>query len=172
MPKNIEIKARLADFARTLELARQITGSKPEMIVQEDIFFHCSTGRLKLRVFADKSAELIAYQRDDQHGPKNSDYVITPVADADSMREALQRSLGERAIVRKRRRLFLSGRTRIHLDQVQGLGDFLELEVVMNPGEPAAQGVQEADELMAALEISPEALIEVAYVDLQEASTA
>ena len=168
MPQNIEIKARVSDFDETCRLAAEISDRGPEVIVQEDIFFRCPSGRLKLRVFADHSAELIAYSRDDQAGPKQSDYVISPVPDAESMRTALERSLGLRSIVRKTRHLFLAGRTRIHVDRVDGLGDFLELEVVMQAGEDDSVGVAEARDLMTRLVIPADALIDCAYIDLVE----
>ena len=167
MPKNVEIKARLDDFDRVARRATEISGGPAELIVQEDIFFHCQSGRLKLRMFADNSAELIAYRRADETGPKSSDYVIASVPDPQTMRETLKRSLGIRSVVRKTRHLFLAGRTRIHLDRVDGLGDFLELEVVMKPDEAEAIGVAEARELMQQLSIPDEALIDRAYVDLK-----
>ncbi len=168
MPRNVEIKARLADFDRTRQRANEISGSKGEVIVQEDIFFHCPNGRLKLRIFADNSAELIAYSRADQAGPKTCEYVISKVPDSQTMRDALERSIGVRSVVRKTRYLFLAGRTRIHVDRVDGLGDFLELEVVLGPGEDEAVGVAEADRLMTKLKIPAAALIDRAYVDLIE----
>jgi predicted adenylyl cyclase CyaB len=73
---------------------------------------------------------------------------------------------GEIGRVRKRRILYLAGRTRIHLDRVEGLGDFLELEVVLVDGEPVEAGVREAQVLMARLGIDTSQLIERAYVDL------
>ncbi len=169
MPQNVEIKARLDDFAVTAQLAEQISGGSAEVIVQEDIFFLCKSGRLKLRIFADNSGELIAYNRNDDAGPKTCDYVISPVPDPQTMRQALERSNGVRSIVRKTRHLFLAGRTRIHLDRVEGLGDFLELEVVLEPDEDDAVGVAEARDLMTQLGIGEDALIDCAYVDLIEA---
>jgi adenylate cyclase len=168
MPHNIEIKAKLSDFPQTLRLAAEICGTEPEIIRQEDVFFCCAAGRLKLRIFSDGSAELIAYHRPDQTGPKTCSYVISPVPDPRSMRETLSRACGVRSVVRKRRQLFLAGRTRIHLDQVEGLGDFLELEVVMDAGEHDSVGVAEANELIAQLQVPTAALIDRAYVDLIE----
>lgn len=168
MAQNIEIKARLDNFDETSRLARRLSNSGPEVIVQEDIFFRCSSGRLKLRVFADNSAELIAYSRNDDTGPKKSDYVISHVPDPLTMRDALERAMSVRSIVRKTRHLYLAGRTRIHVDRVDGLGDFLELEVVMRPGEHETVGVNEARDLMTHLKIGEDTLIDCAYVDLIE----
>jgi predicted adenylyl cyclase CyaB len=72
--------------------------------------------------------------------------------------------------VRKQRRLFIVGRTRVHLDRVEGLGEFLELEVVLEEGEPAEAGMAEAHALMARLGIGTDQLVQGAYVDLLRAA--
>ena len=71
-------------------------------------------------------------------------------------------------MVRKERRLFLVGQTRIHLDRVDNLGDFVELEVVMEPTQTMEDGVDIAYRLMEALGISERDLIDCAYIDLLE----
>lgn len=169
MARNIEIKARLQQPADTEARAAALATSGPTRLVQDDTFFHCHQGRLKLREFADGSAELIAYQRPDQAGPKTSTYVRTPVADAAGLRAALVAACGLLGRVQKERTLYLAGRTRIHLDRVVGLGDFLELEVVLADGEAESDGVAEAQRLMAELGVAPEALEEGAYLDLLSA---
>ena len=166
MRRNVEIKARLVDLSEQVSLAEQLCRGKSELIEQEDVFFPCEQGRLKLRIFADRSGQLIFYRRADQAGPKTSNYILSDTADPDSLRAALSQAYGERAVVRKIRRLYLYGRTRIHLDTVEGLGDFLELEVVLEEGESDAVGRQEADDLMQKLRVKSEWLIEAAYVDL------
>lgn len=166
MARNIEIKARLSAPERQLQLAEAIADQPSRVIVQEDTFFNCTTGRLKLRVFEDGTGELIQYQRDDQAGPKTSSYVLSPTSDPNSLKTALDRAYGVRAVVRKTRKLLMVGRTRIHLDSVEGLGDFLELEVVLEHGENEAEGRREADQLMERLEVTSSMLIESAYVDL------
>ena len=169
MARNVEIKARAGNVAElTARVARMAT-SGPEEIAQDDTFFSCPEGRLKLRAFSDGAGQLIFYKRPDTEGPKTSSYSIAPVEDADAMRETLAQALGQAGRVRKRRTLFLVGRTRVHIDRVEGLGDFLELEVVLEEGEPDADGVREAEELLAALEIPQSALVDRAYVDLLEA---
>jgi len=82
------------------------------------------------------------------------------------LRESLSQAYGQAGWVQKHRRLFLVGRTRVHLDDVKGLGHFLELEVVLNEGELAETGIREARRLMAQLGIDSSQLIEGAYVDL------
>lgn len=167
MPRNIEIKARIDSVARLLPRAQALSpGQAPVEIRQDDTFFRCANGRLKLRAFSADAGELIFYRRADQQGPKESFYVRTPTTDPDGLRETLLLACGDAGRVRKRRQLLLIGRTRVHLDEVEGLGDFMELEVVLQDDEPAEAGEREAHGLMAQLGIEPAALIDGAYVDL------
>ena len=167
MARNVEIKARIDSIDALLPRAREIAGgAAPALIQQDDTFFACPHGRLKLRDFGDGSGELIQYQRADATGPKTSTYVRAPTASPDTLREALSRALGQTGRVRKQRWLLLAGRTRIHLDRVEGLGDFLELEVVLRDGESAEAGVAEAHALLARLQVDAAQLVSGAYVDL------
>ena len=168
MAKNIEIKANARNLARTLILAEQLADGPALKIHQEDIFFNCQDGRLKLRVFSPESGELIGYRRPDQSGPKSSDYEISPTNDPEGLFQVLERARGVRGKVRKKRTLLLAGQTRIHLDEVEQLGHFLELEVVMKPGQMVEDGQCIARNLMQALEIQDDDLIEEAYIDLLE----
>ncbi|MEI6809636.1 MAG: class IV adenylate cyclase [bacterium] len=166
MPRNIEIKVRIESVSSLLPLIAKIADAGPTEIFQDDTFFRCETGRLKLRTFSNGTGELIYYRRADQHGPKESFYVRSPTPAPDTLREALTLAYGQAGRVKKHRTLFHVGRTRIHLDIVEGLGHFLELEVVLADGEPSEAGVIEADKLMAKLDIKPDELIEASYVDL------
>lgn len=170
MPQNIEIKARLSDFSRVETAARQLADSGPQLIEQEDVFFNCGigNGRLKLRILSPGRGELIHYHRPDQAGPKTSEYLITRTGDPAGLRKVLTRAHGVRAVVVKTRHLYLAGRTRIHLDRVEGLGDFLELEVVLAENEPVEAGHAEATDLMSTLGIGTPDLVPGAYVDLLE----
>jgi predicted adenylyl cyclase CyaB len=166
MPRNVEIKARVESVEALLPRVRAVADAGPTEIFQDDTFFTCPNGRLKLRAFSETSGELIFYQRPDSAGPKESFYVISPTASPDTLREVLSRSYGQCGRVRKQRTLFMAGRTRIHLDKVEGLGHFLELEVVLTEGESTEAGVAIAHEWLARLGVSPQQLIEGAYVDL------
>lgn len=166
MARNVEIKARLTDPQRTAALAAALADTGPEEIIQDDTFFACSTGRLKLREFDPQRGELIFYRRSDLSGPKESYYLISTTDSPASLRRLLTEACGQVGRVRKQRTLYLSGRTRIHLDRVEGLGDFVELEVVLEADEPSAAGEAVARQLMQRLEISPVQLVEGAYLDL------
>lgn len=166
MPRNIEIKARIDDLDHCANLARALADGEPESIAQDDTFFRCPNGRLKLRVFADGRGELIAYDRADTTGPKPSDYAIAAVDDPDALRATLARALGLGGRVVKQRTLLRVGRTRVHLDRVAGLGDFLELEVVLQDGERDEDGIAIAHALLARLQVDGSELVPGAYVDL------
>lgn len=167
MPANVEIKARIASVEALLPLARALSDDEhPQRIHQDDTFFSVPQGRLKLRVFGDGSGELIQYQRSDDNGPKRSDYVLVPVVDPDGLREALARACGLLGRVRKQRILVLARPTRIHLDRVEGLGDFLELEVMLADGQSEAEGTAIAHALMARLGVRDDQLVAGAYLDL------
>jgi adenylate cyclase class IV len=166
MPRNIEIKARVDDIEALKIAAAAIADRGPTEIEQDDTFFRCDAGRLKLREFADGAGELIFYRRANSFGPKESSYWLSPTASPDSLRQALTLAYGELGRVRKRRTLYLAGRTRIHLDRVDQLGNFLELEVVLQTDESSAAGVREATSLMQRLSIRGDQLIESAYIDL------
>lgn len=166
MNSNIEIKAKARDLSRAHELAEQLSDSTGELLVQEDTFFHTPQARLKLRVFAPDHGELIYYERPDQQDAKESRYIVTPVDNPATLKETLACALGVKGVVRKKRTLYLVSQTRIHLDEVEGLGEFVELEVVMRPGQPASEGHQIIADLTKKLEISQEDLIHSAYIDL------
>ena len=172
MARNVEVKARIESVEALLPLALACTDGPPEAIAQDDTFFVCANGRLKLRVFADGRGELIAYARPDATGPTTSDYTITPVADPDALRATLARALGSGGRVVKQRLLLRAGRTRVHLDRVEGLGDFLELEVVLYDGENAVDGMAVAQGLLRSLEVDAAQLVAGAYVDLLKSRAA
>jgi predicted adenylyl cyclase CyaB len=168
LPSNVEIKARIDDLDAVERRVASVADGPPETIEQRDTFFRAARGRLKLREFADGSGELIHYVRPDDPTPKPSDYRIATTPHAAPLRALLGRALGVRGVVRKRRRLYRSGRTRIHVDRVEDLGHFLELEVVLAPGEEPTAGRRVAQELMARLGVRPGDLVGAAYIDLLE----
>lgn len=166
MARNIEIKAKVRNLETVARKAAAMADEGPVEILQDDTFFACPNGRLKLRAFSAARGELIFYVRPDRAGPKESYYLISHTSEPDVLRELLMQAYGQVGRVCKHRTLFLVGRTRIHLDQVENLGNFLELEVVLAEGESTGKGEQIAHDLMDKLGVSPDQLIEGAYVDL------
>lgn len=168
MARNIEIKARVLDRAAVREKALALARDSPELIAQTDTFFLVPKGRLKIREFADGSGELISYERNDQPGPKESTYRRVPCESARDLSHALGSVLPVRGRVIKQREVFLVGRTRLHLDIVDNLGSFIELEVVLQDNEHVQAAEQEARELMEKLGIQPQDLVPDAYIDILE----
>jgi len=164
--RNVEIKARLSNPDHTASIAEQIADSGPVTIEQEDVFFNCSKGRLKLRTFSDKTGELIYYNRDNGSRPSECNYSILKIPDPSLIDSILAEALGVRGIIRKSRTLYMFGQTRIHLDDVSGLGKFVEIEVVLSPGQPTSEGTDIAHSLMQRLGISESDLIDAAYIDM------
>jgi adenylate cyclase class IV len=170
MPRNIEIKARIETVEALLQRARALADSEAEAIEQDDTFFAVTMGRLKLREFADGSAELIHYHRGDGSEARPSDYVRVPVPDAAALRAALARACGVLGRVRKRRLLLHLGQTRLHLDRVEGLGEFVELEVVLRDGQSDDEGRAIAESWMQRLGLQQAPRLGVAYTDLLRAT--
>lgn len=168
MPANIEIKARVQDFVGLKALAERLSDTPVQVIPQEDTFFNIPKGRLKLRELAPDHAQLVWYTRADDSGPKRSDYQIYETGDPAQLKSTLTLALGVRGVVKKIRYLYLAGQTRIHLDDVEGLGHFMELEVVMHPGQSDMEGQAVAEELMNKLGITPGDLLNGAYMDMIE----
>jgi predicted adenylyl cyclase CyaB len=166
MARNVEIKARISSIEALLPRVVALASDGPSEIQQDDTFFRCESGRLKLRDFLNGTGELIFYRRANTAGPKESFYIRSATSTPDALRESLSLAYGNAGRVIKQRTLFIVGRTRVHLDRVAKLGDFLELEVVLGEKEPLESGFVEAHEIMARLGIEPHHLIEQAYVEL------
>lgn len=171
MARNVEIKARIDDFSQLYAKIALLADGLPEIIDQDDTFFLCPNGRLKLRTFSASRGELIFYQRPDHAGPKTSFYTLTETQDPDSLRETLKLAYGEVGRVIKQRTLFMIGQTRLHLDRVQGLGDYIEFEVVLDDTQTQQQGIDIAEDLLERLEINRQELVDRAYVDLLNEKT-
>jgi len=168
LPSNIEVKAYARDFVEINSRAERLSDTPVQIISQEDIFFNVEAGRLKLRILAPDRAQLIYYTRPDQEGPKRSDYHISYSSDPENLRHVLELAYGVRGVVRKTRYLYLVGQTRVHLDDVEGLGQFMELEVVLEERQSNTEGQRIAEDLMSAIGVERADLIDGAYMDLIE----
>ncbi|XP_055585810.1 uncharacterized protein LOC129738603 isoform X2 [Uranotaenia lowii] len=166
--RNIEIKAQVGDkeaFQKKVAIAEGLTGAKAEVIKQHDVFFNSQKGRLKLRYLETKKSELIQYFRPDVGGPKLSTYHKIDLDEPKLMETILAESVGIKGEVKKHRHLFLYNQTRVHLDDVEGLGYFLEFEVVLRPDQTIEEGTNIANEMMKLFEIKDDDLIVGAYMD-------
>jgi predicted adenylyl cyclase CyaB len=166
MARNVELKAKVADRAELEKRVQALADSGPTVLEQEDTFFDVPSGRLKLRVLGGGEGQLIWYRRADAEKPRKSDYTIVPVEHPGALRTVLTDALGVVGTVRKTRTLYTAGRTRIHLDDVEGLGSFVEIEVVLDDADAVVDGEAEARRLMDSLGIREQDLVPVAYVDL------
>lgn len=164
--RNIEIKARLGDYAGAQQVAAAIATRRVGAQDQIDTYFHCHHGRLKLRQIDGLRAELVWYARADQPGAKPSDYQLVPLSNPETLKAALGAALGVRAVVEKRREIFLYHSVRIHLDDVAGLGQFIEFEAVLGgeTDETAARAM--LDGLMCHFAISPADLLANSYGEM------
>ena len=167
--KNIEIKARIHDFIRVKELVEELCPIPIQIEKQKDTFFTTNSGRLKLRETANESA-IMYYNRPNSFKPKLSDIDLSFVENPNTLKSVLAKSNGICGIVIKKRSLYKYGQTRIHLDDVIGLGKFIELEVVLKENQSVKDGKTIAYNLMEKLDIQQTDLIDVAYIDLIEAN--
>ncbi len=168
--KNIEIKARIRDFKKVKRLIEDLCPNPIETEQQKDTFFNTLQGRLKLRE-SDSTSAIMYYYRPDSHEPKQSDIVISFTENPDTLKTVLDKSIGIRGIVYKKRILYKYEQTRIHLDDVRGLGKFIELEVVLKPDQTSSDGEIIAYKLMDKFCIHKNDLIDVAYIDLIQAKS-
>jgi adenylate cyclase class IV len=166
VPRNIEIKVRLEaiDDARAIALG---LGATPHAVEEQIDRYYTLTGsrRVKLRTVAGGRAELVEYRRSEATGVRASDYTVTPVRDAAARRCLLPKG-SALLVVRKRREILLWDNVRIHLDQVEGLGTFLELEAVVDRAHDDARCRTQVAALMEALGVRDADLIRASYAEL------
>jgi len=161
---NLEIKAPVSDPEAFRARARALATETVGVDEQLDTYFRVPVGRLKLRESSLSGGQLVPYLRPDDDGPRRADYQVIPVADPGGLKALLAEMLGVHRIVRKRREIWLHQNVRIHLDAVEGLGDFVELEAVFD-GSPTAEAEQqhEVARLMKQLGVEESELIATSY---------
>ena len=164
--RNVELKARDPDPARTLALALEVGAEDLGEITQRDTYFSGARERLKLREQEPGESELIAYGRPDETQARVSEYRRVPTGDPRALREALDAGLGTLVVVDKRRRLLLWDGVRIHLDEVDGLGSFLELEAVAPEGSDLSAERAKVERLRGELAVEDGNLVAGSYSDL------
>ncbi len=175
---NLEFKARLRNPAAIHQALAKYNIPLAATLRQTDTYFQVERGRLKLREIEGEQAQLIFYTRPDRAEVKRSNYLIAPVSTAAALREVLGAAYGIRAVVKKIRELYLlprkqdnsAGRhhSRLHVDTIDRLGQFLEIEVIVQEGELPQHAEQEARAWLQAFGIAPEDLMAGSYVDLLE----
>jgi adenylate cyclase class IV len=164
--RNLELKARCGNLAHAARAALSLGAAPAGVLHQIDTYFHVPHGRLKLREISGKPGELIWYQRANSTGFRGSDYYVLPVIKFAETLAALTGALGVRGEVRKRRELYLWHNVRIHLDDVEGLGTFVEFEAVIDDRADEPVSHQRLATLTQALGITDANRIAVSYSDL------
>ncbi len=175
MNRNIEIKAVCDDLDRVRAAAQELSARLTGIEEQCDTYFRTARGRLKLRRrllhidgegTGDEHFELIWYQRPDTTAAKGSNYHLIRVIDGAELRQLLADGMGILVEIHKRRTVFLWRSVRIHLDEVERLGSFIELEAIIDESCDEASARAKIEHLCETLEILPDQLIDVSYSDL------
>ena len=151
--RNVELKALDPDPARTIAVCRELGAEDRGVLRQRDTYFRTRAGRLKLREEDPGGATLIQYERPDAAAARESRYRLTPVDDAEELRASLDSALGTLVVVEKERHLLTWQGVRIHLDDVAGLGAFVELEGVAPPDSDLTPEREKVSQLQRALGI-------------------
>lgn len=163
---NIEIKAKTnsADKIRSLLLREgaEFLGTD----IQTDTYFNVPTGRLKLRE-GNIENNLIFYQRNNQPGPKQSDFSLSPVTDPLLLKEILTESLGIRVVVKKKREIYYIDNVKFHIDKVEDLGEFVEIEAGNKATDHSTIVLRkQCDYYINLFEIGEDDLLESSYSDM------
>jgi predicted adenylyl cyclase CyaB len=164
--RNLELKARFSDLDESAARVSSLNARDAGLEVQTDTYFRVPSGRLKLREIEGKPAVLIFYERPDSTSARLSKYHLIPVPDAAGMKALLTDAFGVRGVVSKRRRILLWHNVRIHLDEVAGLGSFIEFEAVLTSDAEESAAPGQLDELCRVFAISPGDHIAASYADL------
>ena len=167
---NVELKARLASMDAAREVASRLATDRASDQHQIDTYFHCQQGRLKLREIDDAPAVLISYQRPDTSTAKPSRYYLIDAPDPCAMLQGLTEALGILVRVEKLREIYFYKNVRIHLDQVEQLGAFLEFEAVLADESEIAAGKEVVAWLQTQFDIQPADLLTSSYSDMQLAA--
>jgi predicted adenylyl cyclase CyaB len=163
--KNLEAKFKLTDLAEAEARASVLGYSRRAICNQRDTFFRTANGKLKLRE-ENGGAVLIFYHRVESGPLMLSDYDIAPIPDPPWTLRILEGALGRIAVVEKVRTLMMRDNVRLHLDQVAKLGQFGEIEAVIAEGDDPERSRAAVDELIGALGLRQEHLIDVSYFEM------
>lgn len=163
---NIEIKAVCRDHDAVRRYLKSHHAEFRGEDHQIDTYFRVPWGRLKLREGVIENA-LIHYARVDDAGPKRSDVTLHPVTEPATLKAALTAALGVDVVVDKRREIWFIDNVKFHLDRVEGLGSFLEIEAIdIDGGIGVAALQQQCRQHMAGLGICSGDLLERSYSDM------
>jgi predicted adenylyl cyclase CyaB len=163
---NIEIKARCSDphFIRQCLVDHQAEFRGTDH--QTDTYFNVANGRLKLRE-GNIENNLIFYERENKPGSKESNFQLVNVPDAASVKEVLERSLGIKTVVEKKREIYFIENVKFHIDEVKGLGSFVEIEASDLYADVSKEELQkQCDFYLGEFKIRNKDLVDVSYSDM------
>jgi adenylate cyclase, class 2 len=164
---NIEIKARCPKPGTVKEILEKEGADFKGIDRQTDTYFNVPNGRLKLRE-GNIENNLIFYTRHNQAGPKSSDFILTTVADAAALKASLSAALGVKVVVAKLRHIYYLKNVKFHVDEVEGLGHFAEIEAgnISWPEATREQLEAQCNHYMHLLGIAPGHLLTHSYSDM------
>ena len=167
MHNNIEIKARCADASFIRNYLQQHNAAFKGTDFQTDTYFNVNNGRLKLRQ-GNIENSLIYYNRENKAGPKLSEVTLYPVSNnSDVLKKALTQANGIKVEVKKKREIYFIDNVKFHIDEVEGLGSFVEIEAIDVDGSKGLELIQQqCDFYMNALQIKEEDLLTMSYSDM------
>lgn len=163
---NIEIKARCknSDKVRKILISKKADFKGKDH--QIDTYFQVRSGRLKLRE-GNIENYLIHYERENQEGPKQSNVTLYKTSADTSLKEILVKSLGVLITVDKQREIYFLDNVKFHLDEVEGIGSFVEIEAIDKDGSIGKDKLlQQCEEYMKLFGIKDKDLIATSYSDL------
>jgi predicted adenylyl cyclase CyaB len=163
---NVEIKAKCTGHEKIIEKLKELNARYIGCDKQTDTYFKCSHGRLKLREGNIENA-LIQYYRPDEECPKRSDITLYKTSNDPNLKSALTKALGVLIEVKKEREIFFVDNVKIHLDKIDSLGSFVEIEAIDESGKIGEDHLRDqCEELIRIFEIKSEDLIECSYSDM------
>ena len=163
---NVEIKARSGSPGSVRKYLLDHDADFKGTDEQTDTYFNVSQGRLKLREGIIEN-NLIYYSRNDQAGPKSSQFQLVKVEDAKGLKEVLKNSLGVKMIVNKKREIYYIDNVKFHIDEVPGLGSFIEIEAGNVLAEKTeAELLRQCNFYLKEFGVKDDELVAVSYSDL------
>ena len=130
---NIEIKAKCSNQKVIRNILKTLNAEFIGLDHQIDTYFNTKTGRLKLRE-GNIENSIIYYDREDKSEPKESDVILLKTETGSPLKEILTKTIGVKAIVDKKREIYFIGNVKFHIDNVVGLGTFVEIEAIDKNG--------------------------------------
>lgn len=164
--KNFELKAVCVDSRGALKAVKMLKASYKGILIQRDVYFGISPGRLKLRSINNSVHQLIYYKRSNRSSAKFSNYYISEITHPKRVEKILGGIYGIKVIVSKSRKLYLWQNARIHLDNVHSLGKFIEFEIVCNTIEQEKESAEKMKYLKKIFNIKNSVILRSSYSDM------